>query len=207
MNISSKRNLFLLLLVAGILGMVATVYFLFMKPADTGVPVPSDGQIQGALPPSAPIPAIPLATSTAPAPAPDSAAELERKAREALYRRARDIAARSATYSSADRFDGLSQVFIDVTPELRTTIEAEQGRLIQQTGATDFVQTTRALSARLSQDIEVRSAASAQVQVDAQQVVEQNGSSTVRLRRAVIDLRKQGEGWIATSITWNDLAP
>lgn len=206
MNPSSKRVLFLLLLAVGVLAIAATVYFLFVKPSRTSVPASSNGQIQGELPSNAPIPAIPLATSTTPAPVPDSASELERKAREALYRRARDIAARSATYSSADRFDGLSQVLVDVTPELRATIEAEQRRLIQETGTTSFVQTTRALSARLVQDIEVRAATTVQVQIDAQQVVEQNGSSSTRLRRAVMDLRKQGEGWVATSITWNDLA-
>lgn len=203
---SSKRLVFFALLVVGILGIVATVYFLFVKPSRTVAPNASDGQIQGALPPSAPIPAIPSATSTSPAPAPDSATELERKAREALYRRAREIAARSATYSSADRFDGISQVFIDVSPELQITLEAEQSRLIRETGTTSIVQTTRALSARLAQDVAVRTAATVQVQVDAQQVIEQNGSSSTRLRRAVMELRRQGEGWIATSIAWNDLA-
>lgn len=206
MNPSTKRIAFLLLLVLGVTGIVMTVYFLFVKPSRTTVPAPSDGQIQGALSPSAPIPAIPSATSTRPAPAPDSPAELERKAREALFRRARDIASRSATYSSADRFDGMSQVLIDVSPELRAILEAEQRRLIQETGTASLIQTTRALSARLVQDVEVRTAATVQVQVDAQQVIEQGTTSSTRLRRAVMELRKQGESWVATSIAWNDLA-
>lgn len=206
MNPSSKRLLFIALLVLGVLGIAATVYFAFVKPSRSVTPTPSDGQIQGVLAPSGAVPVIPLATSTAPAPLPDSAEEQERKAREALYRRARDIAARSATYSSADRFDGMSQVFIDVSPELRVTLAAEQQRLIQEIGAQTLVQTTRALSARLAQDIAVRTAASVQVQVDAQQVIEQGSTSTTRLRRAIIELRKQGDGWVATSITWGDLA-
>ncbi len=205
MNPSSKRFLFLALLVAGILGIAATVYFLFLKPGQVNTPPPSNGQIEGGLPPGAPVPALPTVTSTTPAPNPDSAAELERKAREALFRRARDIAARSATYSSADRFDGLSQVFIDVSPELRAALEADQRRMIQEVGTATMVQTTRALSARLTQDTEVRTAQTVQVQVDAQQVVEQGATPSTRLRRATIDLRKQGQSWIATSITWADL--
>ena len=100
MNPSTKRIAFLLLLVVGILGIIATVYFLFLKPDGAPVTPVVDQTQGGALPANAPIPALPIATSTAPAPSPDSPAEQERKAREALFRRAREIAARSATYSS-----------------------------------------------------------------------------------------------------------
>lgn len=205
MNPSTKRIAFLLLLVVGILGIIATVYFLFLRPGDAPVAPVVDQTRGGALPANAPIPAIPVATSTAPAPSPDSAAEQERKAREALFRRAREIAARSATYSSVDRFDAISQVFIDVSPELRTTLAAEQNRLIQEVGTGSRRQTTRALSARLTQDVLVRSASTVQVEVDTQQVTQDGGTSATRLRRATMQLQKQGDTWIATSLTWGDL--
>ena len=206
MNPSTKRIAFLLLLVVGILGIIATVYFLFLKPDGAPVTPVVDQTQGGALPANAPIPALPIATSTAPAPSPDSPAEQERKAREALFRRAREIAARSATYSSVDRFDAISRVFIDVSPGLRTSVAGERARLIQEVGTGSRRQTTRALSARLTQDVLVRSAATVQVEVDTQQVTEDGGTSATRLRRVTMQLQKQGDTWIATSLTWGDLA-
>ncbi len=207
---NSKRLLFILLLIVALVGAAATVYFLFWKPTREALP-PEPAPVTGSLPtgidttvaPSQAVPTTPVAP-----PAADSPSELERKAREALFRRSRDLTSRLATASNADGFAALTQVYDDVTPEVRAFLEGERARLNREhpvPGPT-YAQTVRALAARLTQDTEVRTANEVEVTVDVQQYTEQGEANATVLRQALLQLVRNGSVWKISRVTWQDVA-
>lgn len=207
----NKRLLFILLLVLALIGAAATVYFLFWKPTRTVIQT-ADQPTLDTLPDSGtnPTPTTPR-TPTAPVtpPAPDSPAELERKAREALFRRSRDLTSRLGTASNADGFAAMAQVYDDVTPDVRTFLEGERARLERAHPARGpiYAQTARALAARLTQDVEVRTASDVEVTVDVQQYTEQGETSATVLRQALLQLVRSGSVWKISRVTWQEVAP
>ncbi len=208
---NSKRLLFILLLIVGLVGIAATVYFLFWKPTREVIPS-TPTPVEGSLPEntdnlSQTTPRAPAAPVTPPAA--DSPAELERKAREALFRRARDLTSRLATASNADGFAALTQVYDDVTPEVRTFLEGERARLDAAYPARGpiYAQTARSLAARLTQDAEVRTATEVEVTVDVQQYTEQGEANATVLRQALLQMVRSGSVWKISRVTWQDIAP
>lgn len=207
---STKRLLFFLLVVLGIAGIAATVYFLFIK---------KDVLING---PSAPAPVVtalpapqvvPQTTVADPAPqqvvppSPDSEAELERKAREALFRRARDITSRIGSYGNADNYASIKDTYGDVTSDVQLYLEQERAKLqaAHPARGTSFAQTTRALAARLTVDAVVRTATEVDVVVDVQQRIEDGTTDATTVKQALLHLIKSGTEWNVSRIVWQDM--
>ncbi len=209
MNSSLKRILFILLVLVGIVGVAATVYFLFLNkkiPVSTPQPTPTpSSELPDAYPLATPQPAqAPLAEIAQPSP--DSAAELERKAREALFRRTRDLASRFGSYGNADDYASLMDLNNDSTPEVQTYLSEQRTalRVAHPARGTSFAQTTRALSARLTVDVPVLSTPEVEVIVDAQQRTEDGTSDATVIRQGILKLVKSGTSWNVSHITWQD---
>ena len=203
MNPTTKRILFIVIVILGVIGIGFAIWYIWKTPRPTA-PAPTTTQ-QEPTPVVTPVTPL-LATSTRPAPNPDSDEERERKAREALFRRARDLVARAGTYSSADQFAAIQQVYVDASPEAKTFLESERTRLLGEYRVGDtYAQTSRALAARLDEEVAVRTATNVRVQVDVQQLTERGTQSSTALKRATVSLTKSGEGWIMTRLVWGEL--
>ncbi len=207
MNFTTKRWLFLAILLVALIGIICTIYFLFWKPNQKEralAPTPQT-QAQEPLPQAGTLDPLVFKKPTTPAPAPDSPEEQERKAREALFRRARDLTSRAATFSNADGFQAITQVYTDASSDMQAFLEEERKRLAEAhaTLALPYVQTTRGLTAKLVQDVDVRSATAVQVEVEVQQRIEDGTNVSTKQRKVVLDLAKQGELWLLTRLTWD----
>lgn len=206
---NTRRILFILLLILGVLGIGAVVYFLFLQkplpttPATQVQPTPEPLPSAGTNP--TPSVADPAPQPVTP-PAPDSPEEQERKAREALFRRARDLTSRIGTYGNADNYSALSDVYADMTPEAQTVLEAQRTdlRAAHPARGASYAQTTRALAARLTQDKDVLNATEAEVAVDVQQRTEDGASDSTVVRQAVLQLTKSGTIWKVSRIVWRE---
>lgn len=203
MSPTAKRILFIVIAILGAAGIGFAIWFMLRSPKAEPTPTPVV-EPEPVTPVS--VPRLPvLATSTRTAPSPDSAEEQERKAREALFRRAKDVVARGSTYSSVDQFAAIQQVYIDVTPEVKTFLEAEREALLRDRAGSGYAQTTRPLAARLEEEVMVRTATDVVVEVDAQRLIEQNGGQTVSLVRAMAAFTRRGEAWVMTRLTWDQV--
>lgn len=209
MMYNAKRLLFVLLLVVCIVGIAATVWFLFLNKKLPTLPVTQNPAPVATLPDTRTIPTPQPATSApekvTPPPA-DSPAELERKAREALFRRARDLTSRLGSYGNADDFAAFSDLSLDVTPEVQTYLNELRTslRAAHAVRGTSFALTTRALAARLTQDVAVLTAQEVEVTVDTQQRTEEGTTEATVVRQAMLKLVKVGADWNVSRVTWQD---
>ncbi|MBP7005527.1 hypothetical protein KBB27_00165 [Patescibacteria group bacterium] len=209
---NTKRWLFIALLIVGLLGIAATIWFLFIKPSQDLRVAVTPPVATSTLPQTAQKPA-PVVTPTTPKPTPqpaaDSPQELERKAREALFRQSRDLTSRLGTFSNADGFSAVTQVYADVTPDVQTLLEQQRAQLLgahPERGSV-FTQTTRALAARLTQDVAVYTATNVEVIVDVQQQTQDGATATTDVRQAILKLTKSGSTWKITHVIWQEFSP
>lgn len=204
---NTKRILFILLLILGLIGIGATVYFMFLKKDPNTVPVVRN-DLETGLPPAGTVTTPPVVAPLQPEtpPSPDSASELERKAREALFRRARDLTSRIGTYGNADDYAALTDVYADVTGDVQSFLETQRNdlRTAHPGRGSSYTQTTRALAARLTQDVAVQTASEAEVVVDTQQRIEDGGSDATVVRQAVLQLTRVNNVWKVSRITWQE---
>ena len=206
---NTKRILFILLLLVGIVGIAATIYFLFLKKSSIGQPVAPVAQPVATLPSTKPVttaPAVSAPPTKVVPPSADSPAEIERKAREALYRRARDLSSRLGSYGNADGFAALSSVYADVTPDVKTYLVQQVADLTtaHPTRGESYSVAAHALGARLTQDVMVSTATNVEVIVDIQQQTETGSTKTNTLKQAILTFTKSGNVWIVSHVTWQD---
>ncbi len=208
----NKRILFVLLALVGIIGIGLVVWFV-LKPVLPGIP--GFNQQPPALQPRVETPFDPSkAVPPTPNPMikadPTSPEEKERQAQEALKRQALDFSARQGTYSNADDFDSLRELFPLVTSELRKKLETrrEQLRLDHPSFGPSWSQTMRALSADVEpKSVPVLSNTKAVVYVQAQQVTQDRNAQTTALVRLTVSFTKQGQLWIPSDVSLDPLAP
>lgn len=209
---NTKRFLFIALLILGLLGIAATIWYLFIKPSQELRPPAPSPVATTTLPQTSarpePTPAQTPSKPT-PQPAPDSPQELERKAREALFRQSRDLVSRLGTYSNADGFSAMTQVYADVSADVQTLLERQRAELLglHPERGPIFSQTTRALAARLTKDVAVYTATDVEVIVDVQQQVQDGLTINTSVRQAVIKLTKSGSVWKITHVVWQEFSP
>lgn len=211
MQQQTRKWVFIGLVLVGIVSIGGVVYWFFLRPNMPEViePAPAPRTDTGALPAAQEVPSAPaFQTPTTPPPAQDSTQERERKAREALFRQARDVVSRAGSYSNADGFAAIAMVYTEVTPEVRSFLEAERARLQREYAslAQPYSQTTRALSARLEQDVAVLTAQEVDILVEVQQRREEGGQSSVTQRQAMARFMRQGSGWVMSRLTWQESA-
>lgn len=209
MQQQTRRWVFVGLVVMGLLAIGGSVYWFFIRPNTPEAVEPSSAPSPdtGALPPAQDLPPAPaFQAPTTPPPAQDSPQEQERKAREALFRQARDVVSRAGSYSNADGFAAIAMVYTEVTPEVRSFLEGERTRLQREYAslAQPYSQTTRALSARLAQDVAVLTAQEVDILVEVQQRKEEGGQSSVTQRQAVARFVRQGSVWVMSRLTWQE---
>ncbi len=204
----NKKTLFVLLLVVGVCAIAGVVLFTLRNPLGTKAPVTNP--TPEALPASIPVVTAPVATQTAPkaksVPVAGSTAEQERQARERLFQRARDLVGRLGTYSNTDQFAAVTTVYSDVTPEVKMYLETQRVAWQQaHPVARGWGQTTRALTAVLTQEQPILNATTAEVVVEAQQRTDDAGTKSTRLIRARVQLMKQGTEWVVSRLTWEEM--
>lgn len=204
----NKKTLFVLLLIVGVSAIAGVVLFTLRNPLGTKAPV--SNPTPQPLPVSIPVVTAPVATPTTPktkpAPVAGSAAEQERQARERLFQRARDLVSRLGTYSNTDQFAAITAVYGDVTPEVKTYLETQRAAWQQaHPGTRGWGQTTRGLTAAVTQEQPILNATTAEVIVEAQQQTDDAGTKSTRLIRARIQLVKQGNEWIVSHLTWEEM--
>ncbi|MCR4256123.1 MAG: hypothetical protein NUW08_00260, partial [Candidatus Uhrbacteria bacterium] len=117
----NKRYLFIILLVVGVVA-VALVLWFILRPALPFVRTPEQPptlptRVETPFDPSNAVPQPPTGTTGNVDPA--SPEERERQAQAALNRQTMDFGARQGTYSNADGFDSLRELYAVVTPELQ----------------------------------------------------------------------------------------
>jgi DNA polymerase III gamma/tau subunit len=208
----NKRFLFVLLAIAGAIGISLVLWFILrpVLPSFPGInqqPPTLPNRVETPFDPTKSVPPTPKSDVKAD---PTSPEERERQAQEALKRQALDFAARQGTYSNSDDFDSLREMFPVVTAALRAKLEARYNDLRRDHPAfgAAWSQTMRALSA----DIEPSSApvlngTQATVYVQAQQVTETNNSKTDSLVRLTVEFTRQGSTWIPSDVSLQPLAP
>lgn len=208
----NKKYLFVLLAVVGIVGIGLVIWFV-LKPVLPSIP--GFNQQPSPLPPRTETPFDPTkAVPPTPNPTvkadPTSTEEKERQAVEALKRQALDFSARQGTYSNADDFDSLRELFPLVTTDLRAKLESRREQLRRDHPAFGpaWSQTIRALSADLDpKSAPILNKNMAVVYVQAQQVTEDRSVQTSALVLLTVTFTKQGQVWIPSDVTLDPLAP
>jgi len=206
-----KRYLFLILLVAAILGIGAVLWFVLRPvlpsiPGLTQQPAPLPAEVP--FNPSNSAPQVPTTTGTPTDQ--NSPQERERQAEEAVKRQASDFAARQGTYSNADNFESLRAITATVTPELRTKLEARLAQLRKDHPefGTSWSQTIRPLSVSLDTfSIPVLNRADAKVYVQAQQVTNPGTVETTATVTITVLFVKQGDKWIPSDVSLQPYNP
>lgn len=209
----NKRFLFIFVALAGAIAIGLVLWFV-LRPVLPSFP---GSEQPPALPPRMETPFDPSRSVPTPPTQPTvktdptSPEERERQAQEALKRQALDFSARQGTYSNADDFDSLRELFPLVTDALRTKLEARREELRRDHPAfgPSWSQSMRTLSAELDvKSIPVLSKTTATVYVQAQQTTEdQRTGKTSSLVRLTLTLTKTGDAWIPSDITLEPLAP
>ncbi len=167
----SKRTIAILLIVFGLIAIIAALYWTFSPAIKTRSILPSMPK------PSAPIPQPTPSVIIPPAPPKPTAPRTsvnEEQAELVLRQQAMAFVARQGTYTNADGFVALRDVYLDVTPTVRAFYESEQQRLSKEHPLMGdaWLQTTRALSAKITSDLPLIGKTQAVVTVQAQQSIE-----------------------------------
>ena len=206
----SRRTTAILLISAGVAAIVGILIWLWWPYHQASKPVA----------PVAQPPAYPTTSTTAPVavnvpvaiPAASQAqvSANERVAQEKLRREAVDFAARLATYSSADEFAGMKQVYLQSSPSVQTYLEAERQKLIGEHAmrGPSWGQTARALSSRIVSTLPLSGQKDAEVIVQVQLVNGTEGETLkTSYKEVVLHFTKITTGWQVDRITWQEFNP
>lgn len=166
-----KRTIAILLIIFGIIAILAALYWTFSPVIKNGSVLPRVTQPQ---PSPQPTPTPSTGTPTpAPKPATPRSSVNEEQAELVLHQQSLAFAARQGTYTSADGFVALRDIFLDVNPTVRAFYQSEQQRLSKEHPlGSSWVQTTRALSARITSELPLIGKTQATVTVQARQTIE-----------------------------------
>jgi hypothetical protein len=166
-----KRTLAILLIIFGLFGILAALYWTFSpvikNRATLPRPTPSQPSPQPTPTPSAGVP------QPTPKPSTPRSTVNEEQAELVLRQQAMAFGARQGTYTSADGFVALRDIFLDVNPTVRAFYQSEQQRLsAEHPLGSSWVQTTRALSSRITSALPLIGKTQATVTVQARQTIE-----------------------------------
>ena len=128
----NKRLLAIALIILGIIGIIAVIwFFLFRSPATTPVQQPTQNTVTPSQPfnPSTSVPVFVAPTGTPPNP--DSAEEKERQAQEKVRRIASSYASRLGTFSADDGFEAISDVQAIATPTFQQRLETLREEMLK----------------------------------------------------------------------------
>lgn len=145
-----------------------------------------------------------------PTPSPTDPAERERQAQDALNRQASTFAASVGSYSNADGFASIKNLYTQVTSDVKTFLETQRAQLLKNhpTFSSSWGQTTRALSSKITSPLPILSKNSVDVRVQSQQTIESIGASPiVSYMEADITFQKSGDAWIVSQIAWKPFQP
>ncbi|MCR4256881.1 MAG: hypothetical protein NUW08_04210, partial [Candidatus Uhrbacteria bacterium] len=122
-----------------------------------------------------------------------------------------DFGARQGTYSNADGFDSLRELYAVVTPELQVKLEERRTQLLRDhpTFGASWSQTMRTLSSAIENgSLQLGDRTNATVIVQAQQITDDartgQTSTLVALR---ISFVKQNDAWIPSDVSLQPLNP
>ncbi|MEK7473926.1 MAG: hypothetical protein AAB668_04385 [Patescibacteria group bacterium] len=209
----NKRYIFVILVVVGIAA-VALVLWFILRPAlpfvrKPGQPPTLPPRVETPFDPSNAVPQPP--TGTTGTVDPTSPEERERQAQAALNRRAMDFGARQGTYSNADGFDSLRELYVTVTPELQVKLEARRTQLLRDhpTFGTSWSQTMRTLSSSIENgSLPLGNRTDAAVVIQAQQITDDARTGQTSVLVALrISFVKQNDTWIPSDVTLQPLNP
>lgn len=206
----SRRTIAFLLIAFGLLAIVGIGLWLwwpYRKKAVTPVPLPT------VQPPAyaddMASTTSPLVNTPIPVPAYDRTeiALNERNLQDLLRRKALDFTARVGTYSNADEFGGIKQVYVDATPELRTYLETQRTQLAKDHPLRGpmWGQTARALSVRFLTLPPLAGKTSVDLVVQVQLVAGPDEQTAKTYREAKISYTLTNNAWMASRIVWSDL--
>lgn len=195
-----KRVIALLLVVFGLLAIAGVLYWTFApsfkKPAPTAPAAPAPVQEPTPLP-SLPPPASPSNTPAPRAPTSEDQEQL------LLRQRALQFAARQGSYTNADGFASIQDVYLDVTPTVRSFYQAERDRWIKEHPAAvgPWTQTLRALSSRITSELPLGGKTQATVSVQAQQTIEANAQpAVVSYQEIIITFTRDQGRWLVSRV-------
>jgi len=201
-----NKRIYLILLIVGSALAIALVIFYFLWPFGSGGPKAPQPQPLPSEIPSQPFdPSRPPTLDTSDVPTPDinDPAERERQAQEALKRQGLDFSARQGSYSSADEFIAIRQIYPQSTSNLVAFLEDKRQSLIDKHpfyGAS-YGRTTRSLSAKILSGTPIVESKSAVVEVQTQVVTnDSNGSESISYERVTISYTKSGSTWLAERV-------
>ena len=208
-----RRTQAIILIVGGFLILLGILLWLFWpllnKPAAVQPPaLPTNVQPSTGKPTNQGSPQTQRTPSTAPAPI---LAPNEQQAEDGAKQFASDFTSRMATYSSTDGFSAITQVYTQVTPDVKTYLESERTKLIAAHPAygTSWGQTTRAIATRLITATPILQKTQIEIVVQAQQFTTVGGiqSGSASYQEADLVLNRQGSTWIVSHITWQPFQP
>lgn len=203
----SKRTIAILLIVFGLIAIIAALYWTFSPVIKTGSILPGRTQ-PTPTPQPVPTPSV-ITPQTSPKPASPRVSINEEQAELVLRQQALAFAARQGTYTSADGFIALRDVYLDVNPTIRAFYEAEQQRLSKEHPLMGdaWLQTTRALSARITSDLPLIGKSQATVTVQAQQIIEAGQKpASISYREIVVTFTYMQGRWVVSRVESKALA-
>ncbi|MEI7512375.1 MAG: hypothetical protein WCK01_02860 [Candidatus Uhrbacteria bacterium] len=207
-----RRNIFIVLFIAALLGIGAVVWFI-LKPVLPSLPTNTTKQ-PPALPAEIPFDptksGLKAATTTAVSIDLNSPQEKERQAEEAIKRLANDFAARQGTYSSSDNFESLRAITASVTPTLKTKLDSRLAQLRADHPAfgDSWTQSIRVLSTELDNaSIPLIGRADAKVTIQAQQVTTVKTVDQAATVVLTVLFVKQGDKWIPSDVSLQPYNP
>lgn len=199
----SKRVLAILLIILGILAIAGVLYWTFrptiQERARNTSPVASEPEAP--VVPASPTPVI-VPTPTAPQSATPTNS-IEEQEQQLIRHRASAFAARQGSYTNADGFVALRDVYLDVSPTVRAFYQAEQQRLTQEHSLAKglWTQTTRSLSSKITSDMPVIGKSQVVVSVQAQQSIESGtASAALSYREFMVTLSREQGRWVVSRI-------
>ncbi len=199
----SKRTLAILLIVFGLLAIIGALYWTFLPVVKTGALLPQK-RIQPVNPlQPVPLPPVVLPSTPIQGNAKPSISASEEQMQLVLRQQALAFTARQGTYTNTDAFAALRDIVPDVTGPVRAFYEGEALRLRTEHPlvAGPWVQTMRALSARITSETPLAQKTKATVTVQAQVLVETDQKSAVISYREMIVTFTLTQGrWIVSRV-------
>lgn len=201
-----RRTSIILLVVAGVLAILAVLYWALQPVLKKPAPQPPSLPEKSTQEPRGP---AKIPTASAPTVAPTTEVLKEDELQAQIKRKAMVYASRLGTYSSTDGFASLHDVLVDVTPEWQKTLTAMRDGLQKDHPmyGPSWGMTTKALTAKVV-SAPVGSKTSVRVTVQTTQSVLNAGIvSSTSYQLATMTLAKSGDTWKVAEISWSAFTP
>lgn len=217
MYLTTQKKIVAALLILFVIAAIAFLIWFLRTGQVPGLPkqqppsLPSAVQSQPEQPsPSAGTPTTPAVNVPAtPASPTMSRSEQERQAEDALKRDALMFASRVGSYSNADGFSTMKEVYASATDQVKTYLDGERQKLVQahpQTG-TSYGQTMRSLSAQITDGLPLLSSSAATVLVQTYHTIDDNNVQVSDYQQATLSYVKKGDAWLVDKIVWHQYTP